>query len=127
MSPTSSVKYVPFDEGGNLMDYVEDPKDRPLLTRADVEAAGGRAGPHIAAEWRRNDLFAAVLEIEGFGRGRSAAYFEWSDGHGHVYTMFLTDMVDLLKRGTIKKGRTGNHLWNIAKRGKNYGIKLVQI
>lgn len=67
----------------------------------------------------------ADLTLTNLSRGRSAANFELSHDDGRTFTIFLIDLLDLLQHGAINQGRTGERIWTVAKRGKNYGIKVV--
>lgn len=70
-----------------------------------------------------NYTFDAVLEFNGYQRGRSAAYFMFKHKEtGATYSMFLTDMDDLLKHSIIAMGMIGSR-WGVVKRGSNYGIQ----
>jgi hypothetical protein len=56
----------------------------------------------------------------GYGRGRSAAYFEWETKYGKMQ-MFMTDMSNLLKSATIKNGVVSGR-WGFRKFGANVGV-----
>lgn len=56
----------------------------------------------------------------GYGRGRSAAYFEWETMYGKMQ-MFMTDMDELLKKTTIVNGTVSGH-WGFKKFGSNIGV-----
>lgn len=75
-------------------------------------------------EWKDSSyIFDAVLEFDGYCRGRSAAYFIFKNKHtGARYPMFLTDIEDMLKFKIIAMGQTGGR-WGVVKRGANYGIQ----
>jgi hypothetical protein len=78
----------------------------------------------IGPDWRPNVPFEAKLQLEGYSRGRSAANFDVIDEHGRKYTIFLTDMLDILQKHGIVKGWTEKLTWAFCKRGQNYGIRL---
>jgi hypothetical protein len=78
----------------------------------------------VPPDWRPNAPFRAVMTIDGFSRGRSAANFNVIDRHGTPYTVFLTDMLILLQTTTITKGKTELLTWSFCKRGQNYGVKI---
>jgi hypothetical protein len=105
---------IPFDKDGSLIRYAY-PQNYPQ-------------SPQII--WKDNYIFKEVLTFEGFGRGRSAAYAVFRGQHSQTYTMFVTDLSDLLSRGndshtnTIIKGTFWAE-WTFCKRGSNYGIKMV--
>jgi hypothetical protein len=68
--------------------------------------------------------FDGVLEFQGYERGRSAAYFIFKNKEtGAKYTMFLTDMEEILKHRIIAMGMIGGR-WGFIKRGGNYGIQF---
>lgn len=74
--------------------------------------------PDYVVEWRDNLPFQDTLTYEGFGRGRSAAYFHFSRLDGTKVTVFLKElgeMIPLLTSGKI----TGTFAF--VKRGENYG------
>lgn len=92
---------APFDKDGNLMHY-------PLL--------------HHMSGWRDVTEFDATLCYKGYARGRSAAYFLFTDLDGHEWPMFLKEFDAAVKH--LCNGRiTGQ--WTITKRGQNFGIKLL--
>lgn len=79
----------------------------------------------VPPDWRPNVAFNAVMTINSFSRGRSAANFNLVDANGIKYTMFMTDMLDLLQGTCLTMGTTECLEWCFCKRGQNYGIKLV--
>lgn len=106
MATKSKVLEVPWI-GPDLVDYV-----------------GGWNQDKII--WLPNEPFMAMLKLEGYTRGRSAAQFKWK----HVITggtmnMFMTDMTDLLQNNTLHCGAILT-TWIIKKRGSNYGIAQVK-
>lgn len=74
-------------------------------------------------EWREVRPFEATLQLEDYGRGRSAAYFHWKDEQGHGYPMFLKDFVETLLALDSKRGQVKG-TWRVVKRGQNYGLAL---
>lgn len=102
----TTVTEVPYDADGNLLHYV---------------------GPWTKPEMRPNEPFRAVLEIAGMESGRSAKYVLFDDRDGHRYPMFVTDLLDFLRRSGpgVRGGITGSEMWIVRKRGQNYGIALV--
>jgi len=78
----------------------------------------------VPPDWRPNQVFRAILMIDNVERGRSAARFILKDKEGVKYVMFMTDMLDLLKHGTVGGGKTEYVAWRFCKRGQNYGIQL---
>lgn len=96
---------IPFNEKGSLIGHVD-------------------AWNRDKVRWQPNVPFRAVLTIDSFSRGRSAANYDLLDRHGNQYTMFMTDMLDLLLTTTITKGKTELLMWSFCKRGQNYGVKI---
>lgn len=74
--------------------------------------------------WRDNYEFYATMEFISMERGRSAAFFHLQDEDGHRYTMFMTDILDVLKRCKIEDGIAEGR-WTFVKRGNNFGVRLV--
>lgn len=87
----------------------------------------GKVGePRSGIEWRENVPFTATLTVVGTFRGRSAARFVWQDAEGRTFPMFLTDVLETLRRG-VDVGGTVTGEWLVAKRGANYGIRLADL
>lgn len=100
------IAEAPYDEEGNLMPY-------PYL-RSDVHMR-----PVVD--------FEGTLRVDGLTRGQSAARFNLVDATtGLRYEMFMTDMVDACQRGVAPGGLISGR-WTVAKRGRNYGIRLVAV
>ena len=75
-------------------------------------------------EWRKNEEVELTLHYEWYSRGRSSVTFYWTDGNGHVYPMFITDVDELLRQDI---GASSVHaIFTYVKRGANYGIKFVR-
>ena len=89
-------------------------------TKAVYDAERVDLGP----DWRPNAPFKAKLELVSYSRGRSAANFDLKDEQGQEYSVFLTDMLDILLEHSIVKGWTEELTWSFCKRGTNYGLKL---
>lgn len=98
---TNTLKRFPVSTGGQLMHY-----------------------PWGDPTWVDNDPIFLTLTLQGTERGRSAAYFVWTDPMGRRWPMFLTDMVDLLRTEDVKLGKV-SAMWQVRKRGANYGIALA--
>ena len=99
---------APFDETGSLCHY-----------------AGERYGGQKPTMKEVGEFY-AYLQLNGLIRGRSAAYFMWSDVQhsGVEYPMFLKDLEDLMVLGCIINGRIIG-TFKVKKRGSNYGIAYV--
>jgi hypothetical protein len=108
---------IPFDGEGNMLHYPES-----YLMSPNPKYAPDR----VPGEWRDNEPFQARLELVGFQRGRSAAYFMWRDEEGHTYPMFLVELERLLRTGYgVVDGRTELSFWEGRKQGNNYSITWV--
>ncbi|WP_428957822.1 hypothetical protein [Streptomyces sp. cg35] len=105
MTKKSKLAKVPYNESGGLLDYARYDSD--------------------VHEWRDNKPFPALLTLKGAERGMSAARFVWHSDKGHIYKMFMTDMVSLIQNdGPIYAG-TVDTWWIAQKRGSNYGIRCA--
>lgn len=70
--------------------------------------------------------FQATIQIEGYSRGRSAANFDVANVEtGATYTIFMTDMLDIILSENIYKGLVVG-MWRPVKRGANFGIAMVK-
>lgn len=96
---------VPFSEQG-LVHYAN-----PRFSRPDIE-------------WREPQEFYARLTLEGTERGRSAAYFIWTDQAGRTWPMFIGDMA-LLLQGAIVAHGVAKGLWIPRKQGTNFGLAYM--
>lgn len=114
----------PFIDG-NLQEY-------SFNNLNDEERERVYAGEHIAAKtvwgkeevWRPNEEVELTLHYKGYGRGRSAVTFYWTDQNGHEYPMFIKDVDELLK---LDMGVSSVHaVFTYVKRGQNYGIKFLR-
>jgi hypothetical protein len=97
---------IPFGKDGNPLVYA-------------------REGQYNLEKWVPNYTFDDVLTIDGITRGRSAAQFNLSGSDGRKYTMFMTDMFDVIKRADIHRGMIAG-TWTFQKRGQNYGVRLLK-
>ena len=110
--------YAPFNPfSGDMMHYpetawtYEQVGDKPVCVRKPPE-------------WRLVQPFEATLAIQSMSRGRSAAYFTFSDESGTHYPVFMADVEKILKNATVVHGRV-SAVWVARKRGQNYGIVLA--
>lgn len=100
-----TAEQAPYDRDGNLLHY--------------PQHYGG-------IEWRLNEPFTARMMLTKVERGRSAAYFIWIDQENHTYPMFMTDMLDFLKRSELSEGITyPDARWIVRKRGRNFGLAMA--
>lgn len=90
---------VPFDKHGNLAHY-----------------------PEYGTEMREGLPFHGELTLVGVRRGRSAAYFMWTDSKGKRFPMFLSEMESLLLASSVIQGKASGS-WGFCKKGCNYSIK----
>lgn len=105
--------HVPYDDNGNLLHFP--------ATRYTYDNGVRTEVPY---DWRPNEPFTATMTMYGMSRGRSAAYFHWTDSEGHRFPMFMKDLGDLLRAATLVRGTiTGR--WDVAKRGENYGLRYL--
>ncbi|MFI6317321.1 hypothetical protein ACIBG8_07370 [Nonomuraea sp. NPDC050556] len=110
-----TLKEAPYDQRGNLMHYPEDSYCNDAETGTSA---------WVPPDWRPISTFTATLTLTGRRRGRSAAYFMWTDQDGHEWPMFLTDLDYLISSATITNGIvTGT--WTVGKRGANFGVRYV--
>lgn len=115
----TKVTHAPYLDG-NLLDWVSAAYPNPISQ-----------WPYkLACEWRENVPFEAKMTYEGFGRGQSSTKFYWLDEQGRKYPMFVSDMDALLKAGKPLLSTDGGAVyvsgtWMVAKKGSNFGIKLV--
>lgn len=105
---------IPFDAEGNQQHY-------PSITWGPTDPETGRP-TRIEPTWRDNVVFDDTLTYNSFGRGRSAAYFEFRRQDGTTVTVFMKEfdeMIPHMNAGVVK-GR-----FRFIKRGMNYGCKLL--
>ena len=89
-------------------------------------------------DWRTNKPFSADLVFLEFLRGRSAANFigrventycedvDYGDLlDGCKVTIFMSDMLEMVKNSKIENGRLKDGLFDFVKKGSNYGIHLI--
>lgn len=106
---------VPYDAEGNLLHYSGQSYNYTTRSYQDTSV------------WLDNEPFQAEMELVTFGRGRSAATFHWKKvDDGRKFPMFMTDMVDLIKFGSVINGRTPLQKWVVVKRGQNYGLAFYE-
>jgi hypothetical protein len=68
-----------------------------------------------------------TLELITWGRGRSAVTFTWCEpgNEERQFPMFASDLFDLLcQHAPVPRVIRG--LWQVQKKGENYGIRLVK-
>ena len=95
---------VPFDSDGNQLDYPSWKTDH----------------------WRDWFIFNDTLSLTGYTRGQNSAKLIWeSVEHGYKYSMFLSDMMPAVKDG-LGAGGTKTGEWGFCKKGKDYGIYLLE-
>lgn len=105
-------QWVPFTDTGNQMYYPE----------RQYEEVGGKWTTHSPV-WRLNEVFQDILIYKEYGRGRSAAYFEFERQSTRTLVyMFMTDMDANIPYMT--KGVVGGK-FTFCKRGQNYGCMRV--
>ncbi len=71
-----------------------------------------------------NFVFEDTIEIIGYGRGRSAAYFianiKYMDSETDI---FMSEIIEIIPH--MIKGKC-NGIWTFCKKGRNYSIKLLE-
>lgn len=137
MATKTKAFKVPFDGHGNQLHYQNDigkpPEHLALAWKEedhDLRATLIRERDDWYEKarqrtWRDNYIFTATMTVVSMSRGRSAAYFHLIDERGKQYTMFMTDMVDMVKRARMITQGVVTGRWTFQKRGNNYGVKLV--
>lgn len=76
-------------------------------------------------DWREPWEFEDIFKIEGYGRGRSTAYFNLrSLTSGLTCVMMMSDIYDLVTSATLINGVVVGR-WIFCKKGANYGIKYL--
>lgn len=135
---------VPYDRFGGIMAYPEHSFSH-WISRAnggryeygslqgmdyEARAALDLRPVYNEPEMRPNDPWSGTLRLDDFMRGRSAARFIWyADGdpvdQRRTYPMFMVDMLELVKTQGVQPGGLVHGRWTVAKRGANFGIKLV--
>lgn len=99
------VEYqAPFDTEGNLLHF---------------PGYGG------SPQWRPVEPFHATMRVERTQRGRSAAYFIWTDQDGRTFPMFISDLLELLLDRDVASGQVTGW-WAVRKRGENFGIRIAE-
>lgn len=117
-----SFTQVPFNANGDLLTYTPHATDfTPPVERYRDE----RAWRDYCVRWQPADDFDAVLTLQGFHRGRSAAHLLLTDPDGHEFTMFLKDFVEAVKHGVRVGGEIAGK-FEFVKRGQNFGISLLE-
>jgi hypothetical protein len=111
---------VPFDRDGNLISFTY--SEYPALPAIHWENSKAvRSG-----EWRDNYVFHDTLIVEEFRRGRSAAKFLLRSESGQKYEMFMSDMLEMVQKAELIAYGHIEGDWTFAKKGSNYGVKLVK-
>lgn len=117
---------VPFQRGSmcSYAGYVlSDAEEQQCFAEGSLQMHADRwDGGH---EWKPNKPFKTTLFYDGFARGRSSAGFRFKDADGHVYWMFMTDLDDAIRTGAAPLQLSGT--FEFAKRGANYGVRLVEL
>ena len=111
---------VPYLDDGSIPNYVRYVKDgTPYYFKSQV-------GWVQITLSDNHTPFQATIQIEGYSRGRSAANFDVVNVEtGATYTIFMTDMLDIILSENIYKGLVVG-MWCPVKRGANFGIAMVK-
>lgn len=76
------------------------------------------------ADWRANAAFKSTLTCIGYGRGRSSAVFIWRDIHWKEYSMFISNMSEVISNNELAYGKLDGY-WNFVKKGTNYSLNFL--
>ena len=112
---------------GNLQEYsfsylTDDERER--VYNGEEVVKGFSYDENKKEVWKPNEEVELTLHYKGYGRGRSAVTFYWSDDDGHKYPMFIKDVDELLRKDI---GTSSIHaIFTYVKRGANYGIKFLR-
>jgi hypothetical protein len=68
--------------------------------------------------------FTAIMKLQGFYRGRSAAGFTFIDESGREHTMRIKCVTDLLLNATLVRGVVSG-TWAYSKQGSNFSLKYL--
>jgi hypothetical protein len=78
-------------------------------------------------EWKDNYIFKDSMQILEYSRGRSSILFSLkSQTDGTEYSVFVSDMMDIISSCTITNGLIMDKEWTFIKKGSNYGMKLYK-
>lgn len=95
----------------------------PFINGAMQEYVWSESAPGLI--WRPNSIFAAVLELEGSYRGRSAARVKVKNvENGETYSMGFATFYDAVVAFGVADARIAG-LWCFRKQGSNYGVSPV--
>lgn len=122
------LEKIPFDPiSGNQQGY---PQDRYKEVGDEYE----KVGP----VWKDNTKFFAQISMSDYHRGRSAAGFnatlinvECQDVEygefleGKEVEIFMVDMLEIITKSVLQFGVSNLLCLSFAKRGRNYGLALV--
>lgn len=112
---------------GNLQEYsssylTDDERER--VYNGEEVVKGFSYDENKKEVWKPNEEVELTLHYKGYGRGRSAVTFYWTDDDGHSYPMFIKDVDELLRQDI---GASSIHaIFTYVKRGANYGIKFLR-
>jgi hypothetical protein len=106
---------VPHYPDGSIPDYV---------SLGATHSGYSTDDPRLALTWRDPEPFEAVLKFTCFSRGRSAAHALMYSETGARYTVFLTDLSEMIKDQRWCGGIAGRFI--PCKRGQNYGVRLAK-
>jgi hypothetical protein len=95
---------IPFDKGGNLLNYYPG---------------------YGEVVWVDNFENHFNFQLEGYGRGRSSVTFDFKcKDTGAAYSMFVSDMVDMLLKIKLDHGAVSGW-FTFCKKGQNYGLVFI--
>lgn len=100
---------VPYMPDGSIPDYPQEYPGTPAERRLT---------------WKDPRSFDATLTLDEMARGRSAAHFLFKSEKGARFTVFMTDLMDMIRDPRWREGRIAARFVP-CKRGMNYGVRLV--
>jgi len=106
---------VPHYPDGSIPDYV----------RHGATNGGWGNDPKLAITWRDPAPFDARLSFTCFSRGRSAAHALMFSETGARFTVFLTDLSEMIRDARWCGGLLAARFMP-CKRGQNYGVRLAK-
>jgi len=124
MVKKNNLKEAPYEKVITYWDRAEGSStDTPRLKHVVLASY---VYPSAEIDWRPNDPFEATLELVHSSRGRSSVVFIYRDIATDIhYPLFVSSVDSMLRHATIKAGRVTG-VWQVAKRGQNYGLEMLE-
>jgi len=110
-----------------------EPLDPPIIgsmfMRTERQIRDSWKQVYLEPEWRDNVPFRADFQIYSIASGGSARYLILKSANApldlRTWPIFVTDLVDVLRRAGAERGAVLSGRWMVAKRGQNYGLRLA--